>query len=122
MWARKGSDSSKGRLGNKARKNLPEPKTQCIRPTSTGGGMVQRAGCPICINPHSGRLSDQVRIAPHNTYSKNLLEHHLSQRQEDSGTDGNAMEAPTDLYKLTISCLGPIGHVNVLRDVKVISS
>jgi hypothetical protein len=32
------------------------------------------------------------------------------------------MEALTDLYELTISSLGPTGHVNHLLDVKVISS
>jgi hypothetical protein len=32
------------------------------------------------------------------------------------------MEAPTDLNELTFSSLGPIGHVNPLLDVKVISS
>jgi hypothetical protein len=29
-------------------------------------------------------------------------------REENSGIDGNAMEAPTDLYKLTISNLAPL--------------
>jgi hypothetical protein len=61
MWAHKGNDSSKGRLGNQARKNLPKPKTQFVRSTSISGGMAQRERCPICINPHLGRLSDQVR-------------------------------------------------------------
>jgi hypothetical protein len=42
--------------------------------------------------------------------------------EEESRTDENAIEAPTDLYKLTISSLGPTGHVNLLLDVKVISS
>jgi hypothetical protein len=32
------------------------------------------------------------------------------------------MEAPPDLYELTISSLGPTGHANLLIDVKVISS
>jgi hypothetical protein len=32
------------------------------------------------------------------------------------------MEAPTDHYKLTILSLGPTGHVNLLLDVKAISS
>jgi hypothetical protein len=32
------------------------------------------------------------------------------------------MEAPTDPYKPTVSCLGPTGHVNLLLDEKVISS
>jgi hypothetical protein len=32
------------------------------------------------------------------------------------------MDAPTDLYKLTISSLDPTGHVNLLMNVKIISS
>jgi hypothetical protein len=32
------------------------------------------------------------------------------------------MEAPTDLYEPIISSLSPTGHVNLLLDVKVISS
>jgi hypothetical protein len=32
-----------------------------------------------------------------------------------------ALESPTDLYELTFSNLGPIGHVNLLLDVKIIS-
>jgi hypothetical protein len=32
------------------------------------------------------------------------------------------MEAPTDLDEPTFSSLGPSGHVNLLLDVKVISS
>jgi hypothetical protein len=32
------------------------------------------------------------------------------------------MEAPTDLYELTISCLGLTGHVNLLLNIKLISS
>jgi hypothetical protein len=43
-------------------------------------------------------------------------------RQEDFGIDGDVMEVPIDLYKSTISSLGPTGHVNLLLDVKVISS
>jgi hypothetical protein len=32
------------------------------------------------------------------------------------------MEASTDVYELTISSLGRTGHVNVLLNIKVISS
>jgi hypothetical protein len=32
------------------------------------------------------------------------------------------MEVPIDLYEPTISSMGPTGHVNLLLDVKVISS
>jgi hypothetical protein len=43
-------------------------------------------------------------------------------RQEDYGTNENAMEAPTDFDKPTISSLGLTGHVNLHLDVKVIRS
>jgi hypothetical protein len=43
-------------------------------------------------------------------------------KEEDSGTNRNTMEAPTNLYEQTISILGPTGHVNLLLDVQVISS
>jgi hypothetical protein len=43
-------------------------------------------------------------------------------QEEDFETNENTMETPTDLYEPTISCLGPIGHVNLLLDVKVTSS
>jgi hypothetical protein len=33
-----------------------------------------------------------------------------------------AIKAPTDLYKVTSSSLGPTGHVNLFLDVKAISS
>jgi hypothetical protein len=80
VWTRRGSDSSKGRLGNQARKNLSEPKTLHARPTSTCSGTVQRAGYSIYLGPHLGRLSDKVRPAPHNTDSKNLLKPRPPQR------------------------------------------
>jgi hypothetical protein len=34
----------------------------------------------------------------------------------------NAMETPTDLVKLTFSSQGPTGQVNLLLDVKLITS
>jgi hypothetical protein len=58
---------------------------------------------------------------PHNTDSKNLLEHPPPRWQEHPGTNDNAMEAPTDLYELTFSSLGPTGHVNLLQNIKVAS-
>jgi hypothetical protein len=114
MWARKGSYSSKGRLGNQARKNLPEPKTQCVRLTSIGDGMMQMAGCPVCINPHLGRLSDQVRTTSHSIDSKNLLEQRLSQRRDLPGTNENTMEVSnrplqTNLYESTMESPTPEG-------------
>jgi hypothetical protein len=69
-----------------------------------------------------GRLSDQVKLVPHITDSKNLLEHHPPRWQEHPGTNENAMEALTNLYVLTFSSLGPTGHVNLLLNVKVASS
>jgi hypothetical protein len=58
-----------------------------------------------------GRIGDQVRPSPHSTDSKNLLEHHPPRRQEHSGTDEKAMEAPTDPDELTVSVGGLAGHV-----------
>jgi hypothetical protein len=121
MWAHKGSDPSKERLGNQVRKNHLEPETLRTKPTFAYSGTTQRVGYPIHINPHLGKLSDQVRTAPHNTDSKNLLEHCPPQRQKHLRTNEKAMEAPTDLNKSTISSLGPTSHVNLLLDVKVIS-
>jgi hypothetical protein len=46
----------------------------------------------------------------------------LGSRKEYPGGKKKAMEAPTDLYKLTFLSLGPTGLVNLLLDVKVISS
>jgi hypothetical protein len=80
---------------------------------------MQEAGWPIHTEPHVGRLSGQAKPAPHNTNSKNLLEHRPPQWQEHPGTNENAMEAPTDLYEPTFSSLGPTGHVNLLLNVKV---
>jgi hypothetical protein len=111
MWAHKGNDSSKERLGNQVRKNLPEPKTMCGRPTPTGGGTAQKAGSPIYINPHLGRHGDQGRPAAHGTNSKNLLKHHPPRRQEHSRIDEKAMEAQTDPNELTFSTGGIVGHV-----------
>jgi hypothetical protein len=42
-------------------------------------------------------------------------------QREHPRAQKKAMEAPTDLYELTISSLGPTGHVNLLMNVKVIS-
>jgi hypothetical protein len=50
-------------------------------------------------------------------YTKNVWE-----QKEHMGGKKKAMEAPTDLYELTFSSLGPTGYVNLLMDVKVISS
>jgi hypothetical protein len=61
---------------------------------STGGGTTQGAGYPVYLNPHLGRLSDQVWPAPHSTDSENLLKHGPPQRRELPGTDENTMEAP----------------------------
>jgi hypothetical protein len=108
MLARKGSNYSRGRLGNEARKNLPEPKTRHIRPTSIGGGMTQRVGCLVYINLHMGRLSDKVRTPPHSTDSKNLLEHPPPRRQEHFETSEKVMEDSTDPNELTYSVRAPL--------------
>jgi hypothetical protein len=42
-------------------------------------------------------------------------------RKEHSGGKKKALEAPTNHYELTLSSLGPTGHVNLLLDVNVIS-
>jgi hypothetical protein len=103
VWACKGSDSSKERLGDQARKNLPEPETLCTRLTPTGSGTAQKIGCPVYLNPHLGRHGDQVRPSPHSTDSENLLKHHPPQRQEHFETDEKAKESPFDLDEPTFS-------------------
>jgi hypothetical protein len=42
--------------------------------------------------------------------------------KEHPGGKKNGMEAPTDLYELTFSSLNPTDHINLLLNVKVISS
>jgi hypothetical protein len=87
--------------------------------------MVQKAGYPDCINPHLGRLSDQLRTTPHSTDSKNLREHCLCQCQELSGTLRNKQEGQGSLnrpQRTDLLCRGPIGHVILLMNVKVASS
>jgi hypothetical protein len=84
--------------------------------------MAQRVGFLVCINPHLGRLSDQVSTTPQSTDSKNLLEHRLSQCQELLGTDKNTMEAPNRPLQTELLGQGPIGHVILLLNVKVASS
>jgi hypothetical protein len=89
----------------------------------------ERRHCPLQQRDKttSGRtdyknLSSQVKLAPHNTNSKNLLECRPPQCQEHSGAKKNSLEALSNLYELTFSSLGPTGHVNFLLNVKVISS
>jgi hypothetical protein len=43
-------------------------------------------------------------------------------QKEHLGGKKKAMEALANLYKPTFYCLGPTCHVNLLLDVKVISS
>jgi hypothetical protein len=66
----------------------------------------------------SSQNIDSVRIIPTSSTS---APRKPGSRREHPGAQKKAMEAPTDLYELTISSLGPIGHVNLLMDVKVIS-
>jgi hypothetical protein len=76
----------------------------------------------VHTDPHLERLSDQVKSAPHNTDSKNLLEHHPPQRQELPGTDGNTVEAPNRPLRTNLLGQDPTSHINLLIDIKVISS
>jgi hypothetical protein len=46
----------------------------------------------------------------------------LESQKEHSRGKKKAMKAPTDLYELTSSSLRPTSNVNLLLDVKVISS
>jgi hypothetical protein len=75
-----------------------------------------------------GRLSRQVKPHREATSPKIILgADHLDAKnaQEPKRTPGGkkkALEAPINLYKLTFSSLGPTSHVNLLLDVKVISS
>jgi hypothetical protein len=44
-----------------------------------------------------------------------------SLKEHPGGGKEKALEAPADLYKPIFSSLGPMGHVNLLLDVKVTS-
>jgi hypothetical protein len=43
-------------------------------------------------------------------------------RKEHPGGKNKALVAPTNLYELAFSNLGPTGHVNLLLNIKIISS
>jgi hypothetical protein len=91
---------------------LPEPGLQVPRTINTATN-TQAWGLHIarkrCHHPSqrqdnttrgridSKSLSSQVKLAPHGTGSKNLLEHYPPQRPEHPRTNENTMEAPTDL-------------------------
>jgi hypothetical protein len=60
-----------------------------------------------------GRLSDQVRLAPHSIDSKNLLEHHPPQCQELHRTNENTMEGPNRPLRTDLLGQGPIGHEGI---------
>jgi hypothetical protein len=62
---------------------------------------------------NSKKLSGQVKPTPHSTDSKNLLECHPPQCQEQSGAKKNISEALSNFYEPTFSSLGPTGHVNL---------
>jgi hypothetical protein len=53
-----------------------------------------------------------VRPTPYNTDSKNLLEHHPPQRQEQSRTDKKVVETPTDPDEPTSSAWDLSARVN----------
>jgi hypothetical protein len=50
------------------------------------------------------------------------LKRTLRRYEEDFGTNVNVMKAPTDFYESTILILGSTDHVNLLLNIKVISS
>jgi hypothetical protein len=76
------------------------------------------------VNPLHEAISQKIVLGIIHLSTKNAqeLKRTPEMQEEDSRTNGKAMEAPTDLYEPTISSLGPIGHVNLLLDVKVINS
>jgi hypothetical protein len=63
--------------------------------------MTQKAGCPFYMNPSLGKAWKPSKASSSHTDFKNPLKHLPTQLQEHSGTDENAMEAPTDPDKLT---------------------
>jgi hypothetical protein len=46
----------------------------------------------------------------------------LRSQEEHPRAQKNIMKVPTNLNEPTFSSMGPIGHVNLLLDVKIISS
>jgi hypothetical protein len=46
----------------------------------------------------------------------------LGSQREHPGDQKKAMEAPTNIYEPTISSMGPTDYVNLLIDIKLISS
>jgi hypothetical protein len=76
------------------------------------------------VKPLHEATSPRIILGIVHLSAKNAREpKRTSGRQEDdSGTNGNTMEAPTDLYKPAISSMGHTDHVNLLLDVKVLSS
>jgi hypothetical protein len=82
-----------------------------------GRRRVQRAGYPIHIDLHVGRLSSQVKPRLTATSPRIILGIiHLSAKntrepRRTPGAKKNDMEALTDLYKPTFSVWGPTGHV-----------
>jgi hypothetical protein len=77
------------------------------RQAATSHMLVQRVGWPIHINPLMGRLSRQVKLLCEATspiivsdiihlsvMNARELKRTPGRYKEDSGTDGNAMEAP----------------------------
>jgi hypothetical protein len=63
---------------------------------------------PHLHHPHLGGLVHQVRSALHSVGSRNLLEHHPLQYQEQSKINEKVIEAPTDLNEPTISSVNPL--------------
>jgi hypothetical protein len=69
------------------------------------------------VKPHREATSPRIILGVGHLSAKNAREPERTSGREEEGP-GN----PTDLYELTFSSLGSNDHVNLLMDVKVISS
>jgi hypothetical protein len=74
---------------------------------------------PGKIDPKN--LSNQVKPVPHSTDSRNLLECRPPQRQEDSRTSPNIVEASNQPQRTDYLTYGPTGHINPFVDIEIIS-
>jgi hypothetical protein len=69
------------------------------------------------VKPHHEATSPKIVPGVDHLSAKNAREPKRTPRGKKK-----ALEAPTNLYEPTFSSLGPTGHVNLLLDIKVISS
>jgi hypothetical protein len=79
---------------------------------------VGRLSCQV--KPLREATSPRTVLGIINLNAKNVWEPKRTPKryEKDSRTNGNTMEAPTNLYEPAISSLGPTSHVNLLLDVK----